>query len=504
MASYFGMKRIDVVEISSPMLNDIVRNSKNEPGNPYLLPNVRFHIADGRSFIMRSKHRYDIIEMLDVNFATLAGRISLAWSPNFVSTEEAFSEYIEHLKDDGFLCCTFFSYMRDPLSGEKERRLVSLVAGMKMAGIVNPHEQLIILSRPWLYGYQTMFMVKKTPYTKEELIRIWEIAASRNTHIEIFYPDMEEIWEINKIQSMQEEKPRQIKTYLQEITDVCRSTKPIWGLITTLWLPNQRNIPLNDDRPYLVGSGLFSKSTRYESLIGGLYKPLLAIMGILAFIFIILPFIISRPAGGEKVRIDHKLLLILASTGVGFMFLEMAGIYKYQLYLQHPTLAMIVVLASMIFGAGLGSLHSGIIPEARKESGIPLYSGGVIVASIALFPFLPLWGHGFLLWLPMFALLPLVFGAYAALGFLLGHVVPLSIDVYGHKQSTLMARSWAKTVTGSVLGTVLASLLARDFGMFSVAVLGILSYAGIVAISLGSIAFARIGRKSHYEKNSLV
>jgi RNA polymerase sigma-70 factor (ECF subfamily) len=39
---------------------------------------------------MRSQHRYDVIEMLDVNFATVAGQISLAWSPNFVSTQEAF------------------------------------------------------------------------------------------------------------------------------------------------------------------------------------------------------------------------------------------------------------------------------------------------------------------------------------------------------------------------------------------------------------------------------
>ena len=94
MASHFGMKRIDAVEIARPIVTDIVRNKKDEPGNPYLLPNVHYYIADGRSVIMRSKHRYDMIEMLDVNFATLAGQISHAWSSNFVSTQEAFSEYM--------------------------------------------------------------------------------------------------------------------------------------------------------------------------------------------------------------------------------------------------------------------------------------------------------------------------------------------------------------------------------------------------------------------------
>ncbi len=493
MASYFGMNRIDAVEIARPMVTDIVRNKKDEPGNPYLLPNVYFHIADGRSVIMRSKHSYDVIEMLDVNFATVAGQISLVWSPNFVSTQEAFSEYMEHLKEDGFLCYTLFSYSRSPLAGEKGRRLVSLVAGMKVAGIMQPEDRLVILSRSLPYGYQTMFMVKKTPYTREELSNISRIAASRNAKIKIDYPDTEKIVGRDRIQPSEEEKDQQTKIYLQAVADLCRDTKPIHGLMATLWLPNQWNIPLNDDRPYLVGSGLISKASRYESLIGGLYRPLLTVMGVLAFVFVILPFIIRRPGGGEQVRIDPRLLLILALTGIGFMFIEMAGIYKYQLYLHHPTLAMIVVLSSMILGAGLGSLHSGSIPESRKESRIALYSGGAVLGSSALFLFGPLWGHRFLLWLPLPALLPLVFVAFAGLGFLLGHVVPLSIDTYSRKQSNLLAWCWAITVTGSVFGTVLASILARDYGMFFVAVLGVLSYLSVVAVILGGRAVARRG-----------
>ena len=230
---------------------------------------------------------------------------------------------------------------------------------------------------------------------------------------------------------------------------------------------------------------------RHDSLIGGLYRTLLIIMGILAFLFVILPFVIRRPGGGEKVRIDPRLLLILALTGIGFMFLEMAGIYRYQLYLHHPTLAMIVVLSSMILGAGLGSLHSGTIPESRKESRIPLCAGGVVLGSIVLFLVIPLGGHRFLLWMPMAALLPLVFAAFAALGFLLGQVVPLSIDRYGQGQSNLLAWCWAITVTGSVLGTVLASLLARDFGMFAVAVLGILSYICVAITGAAGLVIRR-------------
>jgi hypothetical protein len=490
MASHFGMNRIDAVEIARPIVTDIVQNKKDEPGNPYLLPNVHYYIADGRSVIMRSKHRYDMIQMLDVNFATLAGQISHAWSPNFVSTQEAFSEYMEHLKEGGVLCYSLISSIRTPLAGQKNRRLASLVAGMKMAGIIHPEDQLVILSRSSAYGYRTMFMAKKTPFTPEELVTIREIAASRSSKIEVLYPDMEKVARSTQIRLPEGEVLQNTRNYLQGVTDLCRNTKPIAGLTATLGIPNGKDIPINDDRPYLLGSGLISKTNPMESLIEGLYRPLLKVMGVLAFVFLAIPFVVRRPGGGERVRIDPRLVLILVLTGVGFMFIEMAGIYRYQLYLHHPTLAMIVVLSSMILGAGLGSLHSGTIPEGRKESRIAPYSGGVVLGSIALFLVVPLWGHQFLLWLPMPALLPLVFVAFAGLGFLLGHIVPLSIDAYTHKQSNLLAWCWAITVTGSVFGTVIASILARDYGMFLVAGLGILSYLFVAAVNLAGMAIA--------------
>jgi spermidine synthase len=90
MASHFGMKRIDAVEIARPMVTDIVRNKRMNRAIRIFF-RMCIPIADGRSVIMRSKHSYDVIEMLDVNFATVAGQISNAWSPNFISTQEAFS-----------------------------------------------------------------------------------------------------------------------------------------------------------------------------------------------------------------------------------------------------------------------------------------------------------------------------------------------------------------------------------------------------------------------------
>lgn len=50
LASHFNHRLIDAVEIAGPIITDIVTKMKDEPGNPYLLPNVHYTIADGRSF----------------------------------------------------------------------------------------------------------------------------------------------------------------------------------------------------------------------------------------------------------------------------------------------------------------------------------------------------------------------------------------------------------------------------------------------------------------------
>ncbi len=503
MASHFGMKRIEAVEIARPIVTDILENRKNEPGNPYLLPNVFPHVADGRSVIMRSRSRYDIIQMLDVNFATVAGQISLAWSPNFVSTQEAFSEYLGHLKEDGFLCYTMFSRVRSPIAGEKGRRLASLVAGMKLAGIARPEEHLVILSRALSYGFQTLYLAKKSPFRPEELSAIDRIAASRGGRIAMVHPDAEKIaGGPEGLRLPGRDRMPWAGGYVVAVGEICRQTRPLLGIAAALRVPNGQDVPLSDDRPYLAGSGLTSKGRGAESPVSGLYTPLLKVLGVLIVLFLLLPFVVRRPGGGEKVKIDPRLVLILGLTGVGFMFLEMAGIYRYQLYLHHPTVAMIVVLSSMILGAGLGSLHSGAM-RAGKQNAIALCSAGAALGGIVLFLAVPLWGHGVLLWLPLPALMPLVFAVFAGLGFLLGHVVPLSIDCYSHGQSHLLAWCWAITVTGSVLGTVLASILARDYGMFFVAALGILCYLGVAAVMVLGRAFGR-GPKPDLEAAALL
>jgi MFS family permease len=491
MADYQGIRDIDAIEIAGPIVRDIVNQKKDEPGNPYLLPSVKYHIADGRSVVKRSTKAYDVIEMLEVNFHTLAGQISQAWSPYFVFTQEAFAEYFERLKDDGYLCYAFFSRGTSPVGGDKSCRFRSVIAGTYLAGISEPEDHVAIFLQPHGYGYRSMVMAKKSAYTDEELAAIMRFADTLQGKITLQYPDLQPLVEKGLITEEELARWMPDRRWVKPVRDMCRKARPHAGLLSNIKKAPSFELATNDDRPFMYGSGFRGADTPQEKMILGLYRDLLIIMLVLGLIFVLMPFIFTKADSGAKVRLDLRLFLILVFTGLGFMFIEMTGIFKYQLYMHHPTIALIVILAGMILGAGLGSLHTERIATDRKESRIPLYALASLAVAFVLLFLIPMYGHRLLLWLPLGALLPLSFLAFAVLGYFLGHVVPLSIATFAAGQERLLAWCWAITVTGSVFGTVLASILSRDYGMFLITLMGVACYVGVVLTVWIGRLFAR-------------
>ncbi len=492
MADHDGIKDIDAVEIAGPIVRDIVNEKKNEPGNPYLLPSVHWFIADGRSIVKRTTKMYDVIEMMEVNFHSLAGVVAQAWSPYFIFTQEAFAEYLSKLNPEGYLCYTYFSRSHSPVGSDNSCRFRSFVAGMHKSGIEKPEDHFVSLVQKYGYGWRSMVMAKKSPFTMEELVRLMQTYEAKKQleparHPEqadttvLQFPDLQPAVDAGLITAEQRQVWQPNGKFFEQVREMCRTAKPLEGLLANIITPPSFSTGTNDDRPYMYGSGFRRINSPQERMIRNLYITLLVIMTALALIFVLLPLIVRDGDSGQPVRLDARLFLILVCTGLGFMFLEMAGIYKYQLYMKHPTIALIVILSGMILGAGLGSLHSGRIAGAKSESAVAFYACASAVGAALLLIVAPIVGHGFMLWLPLEGLLPVAFVAFAALGFLLGHVVPLSIATYAADQERLLAWCWAITVTGSVFGTVTASIIARDFGMFLVASLGICCYLTVAA-----------------------
>src|SRR4030095_2716322 len=101
------------------------------------------HVGDGRSFIRNSKEKYDVIQMtlVDTWASTSAGAFAL--SENNLYTVEAFQEYFDHLKDDGFIAITRWEF-KEPR--EALRVVSQAMEALHHIGIPDPANHFIVVS----------------------------------------------------------------------------------------------------------------------------------------------------------------------------------------------------------------------------------------------------------------------------------------------------------------------------------------------------------------------
>ena len=126
-------------------------------GGIYDHPRVRVAVDDGRSFVRRSSDEYDVIQasLVDTWAATAAGAYTL--TENTLYTVEAFTDYLDHLNDNGILTITRWVF--DGL------RLVSLAQeACARRGWMPPLASAIVQ-----HDRVATFLLKKSPFTSDEV-----------------------------------------------------------------------------------------------------------------------------------------------------------------------------------------------------------------------------------------------------------------------------------------------------------------------------------------------
>ena len=180
----FGNRDITGVEINPITVDDVMRGAfRDFTGGLYFRPEVNIHVDEGRSFIRRASHSYDIIQatLVDTWAATAAGAFAL--TENNLYTVEAFKDYFAKLKDDGIL--TFTRWNLDP--PQQDLRLVSLTrAAMLELGLSNPERSMIVVrENRQREAVECNFLFKKSGFTDEEVRTIEDV--SRANAFEVLY-----------------------------------------------------------------------------------------------------------------------------------------------------------------------------------------------------------------------------------------------------------------------------------------------------------------------------
>lgn len=469
--------RVDAVELN-PQMIDLVRRAHREfAGGLYDLPGVEVHVAEARGFVARSRMRWDVIQipLLDSFGASAAGVQSL--SESYIYTIEAFGEYIGHLTPHGILAITRWVKLppRDSL-----KLFATALAALERGGATDPRRHLALIRS----ANTATLLLKRAPFTADDLETIREFSAER--WFDVAYAPGMTADEANRWNVLDQ-------PYFFQ------GAQALLGRRAGDFLAQYKFdlSPTTDDRPYFFDFFKWRSLPEFLKLRarGGaallewgylILSATLAQAVLLSVGLILLPLWVWRREPARSAE-SGRILIYFLGLGLAFLFIEIAFIQRFIVFLSHPLYAIAVVLCGFLLFAGLGS---GYAPRFAKRladradassplaklSAIDATISAVAVVSLAYLALLPALFERLMGW-PDFAKVILSLLLIAPLAFFMGMPFPLGLSRVSRRIPDLVPWAWGVNGCASVISAVLASILAIHFGFTSVVVLAVFIYA---------------------------
>ncbi len=433
-------------------------------------PKVTLVVDEGRNYVRHADQQYDVIQINGVD--TLAALSSGAYvlAESYLYTEEAILDLVARLSPDGIL-----SYViMDPVQGDSPPRHALRLFGvilqaLERMGVEDPEAHVSVVGVPEpervtrylkqvLRGHNPIMpmsvIVKRQPFSADERQAIASFSADQGFTA----------WHV----------PGQAA--LSPFRDLTGGPEQRAAFFDNYFLDLH---PTSDNKPF------FFNFYKWRDLVGDLgYHPvraaatgqmiLLAMLGqalLLALLFIVLPLLVFNRQG---LRDESRgaLLLYFSALGFGFVFIEIPMIQRFVLFLGYPTRAFSVTLAALLISAGVGSLLTTRFasPVARLLPRIYIGVAGLMIAYLFVLPavFEAMLGTSVLARTLTAVLL------LAPLGLLLGMFFPIGIRSIGDPR--FVAWAWGINGLTSVVGTVLAIVLAMNYGFNGVLLCALVIY----------------------------
>ena len=471
-AHYHGARRIDAVELN-PQLVELVQGPFAAAAGGVYGPMAQVHVAEARGFIAASRQRYDLIQvaLLDSFSASSAGLYALA--ENYLYTVEALQDDLRHLQPGGLLAVTRWVTLpaRDAL-----KLFAAAVLALERSGVDDPASRLALI-RSWK---TSTLLVKNGAWTPEDIAAIKAFCLARSFDL-AFYPGMQP-GEANRFNVVEgpdlfdgaqallgpgrDEFMARYKFHIEPATD----DKPhFFHFFKWRSLPELLALKARGGLPLLEWGYPVLAATLVQALVAsllliGLPLAWVARSGAL------------RGASATPGVSRGRVLVYFLAIGFGFMFIEIAFIQKFVLFLSHPLYAIAVVLFAFLLFAGIGSRLS-----ARLE-GCPVaaVAGGIAVSAALCLLVLP-WLFEHAMGLPDAARILIAVALIAPLAFFMGMPFPLGLARVEATEARLLPWAWGINGCASVTAAVLATLLAIHIGFTAVVVAALLLYGAAAA-----------------------
>jgi hypothetical protein len=421
---------------------------------------VELVASEGRHFVRSSRARYDLIQItaVDTFAAQTTGAYVLAES--YLYTVEAFEDYLRHLSEDGMISVL----MGDVLSPNLPPPLVTRLAmvareALERVGVADPARQLLLVAQPRATASDQNLMVKRTPFTAEELAQARTFAEDNGFQVQMAPGDGANVAIGRVVHAPAAELDRVLATH-PFVLDSSTDDRPFFFNVLR-W------------RSLATGERIFwifpGSATGLLVLLMMLVQALL-VGGAL----ILLP--LRRHGGGALPRAaGARFLLYFLGLGLGFMLVEISFVQKYVLLLGYPTYSLSVTIFSLLVFAACGALL------CRRFWGRPRrFLGWLLTATAALvvleISLLP-WIREVSLAAPLPVRIATTVLLQLPLGVALGMYFPTGLEWLRRAEPGLVPWAWAVNGVASVTATVLAVILGIELGFSRVALLAVGAYA---------------------------
>jgi spermidine synthase len=463
-----GSPSVTGIEINPIIANTVMRDKYADYSQHlYQRPEVHMQVTDGRSFIRNAKQNFDVVQMtlVDTWASTAAGAFAL--SENSLYTVEAFQEYFEHLKPDGMVAITRWEF-RQP---REALRVVSVAMdALHRMGVSDPQKHFIVVSEGSLDedGIPVVVLAKKSPFTKEEE---------------------------DAVRAHFEDNPDLVALYLPSTP----GNNPFSALIASndpyaFAKQYPYNVaPVNDNQPFFFFTLKIDQVLHQQSLQQGmdwkvnLGVAVLVMVLVISLVAVTAFLIIPLAVRGRPTHERTACLLYFVAVGLGYILVEIAFIQRFVLFLGHPTYALTVVVFLLLLSSGGGSLASRRWLATTQRAWMPLL---FIVAALLLYVFILPGVLNALVGLP-FPVKLLVSGVLLVpLGFAMGMPFPTGLRALASVSTQNSVEwAWAMNAGSSVLGSVMAIMIAIQFGLNVTLACGAAAY--FVAVLLTGTLRAR-------------
>lgn len=322
MASLSGASRIDAVEINRGVI-DLTNEQAAFSGDVYGLKGVNLHVTDARTYLMRSRRKYDRIVMNLSSTYAFSDIAALGQLENYLYTMEAFKLYFDHLTDNGVLTL----YINYPQLAEKF--LHTALEHFHKQGL--PYHEasrrmIALAPSDWYY----LLIFSKNAFKVDRVDRIKSLADQAGVRL-LYLPYY---W----IDYSKSDLAQQIFTDFNLIANG-RHSPSEYRRAAAINLE-----PVTDNQPYFL-----EVVHNHRHQLKTFLKILILILLSLTVIFMLFR---KNDAGGKFPALFSLLYFIF--IGIAFMMVELTLIKRFSFYFGYPQLTLSVVLVAVLAGAGLG------------------------------------------------------------------------------------------------------------------------------------------------------